>query len=124
VIRVPECQSARVESAAGVKLAVLQELHFRAGRLAVVAELTGDPPAVPSVQQRLGWVQPAKPAPARGWAKRVCSRIGQLRCWVDGHKPAGGTPPDVAPAWRVTLSEHRTEPARPAAVLLAGQTSA
>jgi hypothetical protein len=46
MIGVPERHGARVESAVGVELIVPQELHFGAGRLALVAEFTRDAPAV------------------------------------------------------------------------------
>jgi hypothetical protein len=44
--RVTDCLDARVEPAARIKLAVLQELDFGASKLTVVAELTGDLPPI------------------------------------------------------------------------------
>jgi hypothetical protein len=61
VIRVPKRQGARVEASAGVELTVPEELHFGAGKLAVVAEFKHELPPV-SLQrpQRFGWVFPRR----------------------------------------------------------------
>jgi hypothetical protein len=70
VIRVPECEVARVEPAAGrQELAVPQELHFSAGRLAVIAEFTRDPPALFAAASTTN--RPGAPSVTRAVAGRV-----------------------------------------------------